>query len=173
MGQVPNTNTFSLQDVCTAIYGSYSSGMNLVQCFTDATGTFDPTYVGSKNSLLNFRNYVQNSPLSICKIILVYVEDTYHHYWHYYARTVDKMLVTSTVKITGIQIIGTDGIFYIENDLTINPNESILNDGYAYSNGESSKVPWATAAPNTLASYTITPTSDSNYTYVLTGIRFN
>lgn len=56
-GTVPNTATFSLQDVCTAIYGSYSAGMNLSQCFTDATGTFDPAYVGSKNSLLNFRNY--------------------------------------------------------------------------------------------------------------------
>lgn len=57
MGQVPNTSTFTLQDVCVAIYGSSSSGKNLSQCFTDATGTFDSNYVGSKNSLYNFRNY--------------------------------------------------------------------------------------------------------------------
>lgn len=61
MGQVPDTNTFSLQDVCIAIYGNYSAGMNLVQCFTDATGTFDSRYqpnsYGSKNNMLNFRNY--------------------------------------------------------------------------------------------------------------------
>jgi len=54
---VPNTNTFSFWDVCNEIYGSHSAGMNLVQCFADATGTFDSTYVGSRNSLLNFRNY--------------------------------------------------------------------------------------------------------------------
>ena len=54
---VPNTNTFSLWDVCNEIYSNHSAGMNLVQCFADSTGTFDSAYVGSKNSLLNFRNY--------------------------------------------------------------------------------------------------------------------
>lgn len=57
---VPNTTTFSLQDVCNEIYGQFTAGMNLNQCFTDATGTFDPSYVGSKNSLLNFRNYTHS-----------------------------------------------------------------------------------------------------------------
>lgn len=55
---VPNTNSFSFQDVTTEIYGDTTSGRNLSQAFTDATGVFDPTYEGSKNNLLNFRNYV-------------------------------------------------------------------------------------------------------------------
>jgi hypothetical protein len=53
--QVPNTTTFTLQDVENAIPGTQG---NLQQCFTDAIpGYFDATYSGSKNSLLNFRNY--------------------------------------------------------------------------------------------------------------------
>ena len=56
---VPNTNSFNLQDVTKEIYGSSIVTGNLSKCFTDATGTFDATYVGSKNGLLNFRNYVQ------------------------------------------------------------------------------------------------------------------
>lgn len=93
---VPNTNTFSLQDVCTEIYGSFSAGMNLIQCFTDATGTFDPAYVGSKNSLLNFRNYTHNVANTItAKItnntliafhvqIRFYYSSTGYVYWTYY-----------------------------------------------------------------------------------------
>jgi len=54
---VPNTSTFSLSDVTTEIYGSASAGQNLAQCFSNATGAFDPTWSGAKNCLLNFRNY--------------------------------------------------------------------------------------------------------------------
>lgn len=54
---VPNTTTFSFQDVTTEIYGNVNSGRNLVQCFIDALGSFDNNYAGSKNSLYNFRNY--------------------------------------------------------------------------------------------------------------------
>ena len=54
---VPNTSTFGLTDVTVEIYGDIAAGRNLRQCFVDATGTFDPAYVGSKNSLYNFRNY--------------------------------------------------------------------------------------------------------------------
>ena len=54
---VPNTTTFTLQDVTTEIYGNNNSGKNLNQCFADANGTFDSNYVGGKNSLYNFRNY--------------------------------------------------------------------------------------------------------------------
>jgi hypothetical protein len=57
-GQVPNTNTFTLQDVTNEIYGNTNSGKNLVDCFADANPVgFDSSYEGSKNSLLNFRNY--------------------------------------------------------------------------------------------------------------------
>ena len=53
MASVPNTNTFTLQDVANAIGQS-----NLVSCFVVAVdGYFDPAYKGSKNNLLNFRNY--------------------------------------------------------------------------------------------------------------------
>lgn len=67
---VPNTTTFSLLDVCAEIYGTFDAGMNLNQCFIDAIGTFDPNYMGSKNSLLNFRNYVQNQQKQVIRITL-------------------------------------------------------------------------------------------------------
>jgi len=52
---VPNTTTFSLQDVVTEINPTTD---DLVDCFADAVaGSFDPSYSGSKNNLLNFRNY--------------------------------------------------------------------------------------------------------------------
>jgi uncharacterized protein (TIGR02145 family) len=58
MSNVPNTNTFSLQDVANVLYGDVASGRNLLSCFADAIAAFfNPTYSGSKNSLLNFRDY--------------------------------------------------------------------------------------------------------------------
>lgn len=57
---VPNTNTFSFWDVCVEIYGYHSAAMSLSQAFTDANDDFfDPAYKGSKNNLLNFRNYYE------------------------------------------------------------------------------------------------------------------
>jgi uncharacterized repeat protein (TIGR03803 family) len=51
----------SLQDVCMEIYGNFTPPKSLNQCFTDATGIFDPVYnpnsYGNKNNLLNFQNY--------------------------------------------------------------------------------------------------------------------
>lgn len=47
---------FTQRDVVTEIYGD-SSNRSLTELFSVATGTFDPAYVGSKNSLYNFRNY--------------------------------------------------------------------------------------------------------------------
>lgn len=53
---VPDTNTFSLNDVRTVI--GLPATASLVQCFANADDAgFDPTYEESKNSLLNFRNY--------------------------------------------------------------------------------------------------------------------
>jgi hypothetical protein len=58
---VPNTTTFSLQDVQTELGGVND---DLVECFSNALSTgFDPAYEGSKNNLLNFRNYT-NTPLT-------------------------------------------------------------------------------------------------------------
>ena len=52
---VPNTTTFDLEDVVNEVNPTTD---DLVDCFADANDDFfDPTYEGSKNSLLNFRNY--------------------------------------------------------------------------------------------------------------------
>jgi hypothetical protein len=54
---VPNTTTFSLQDVVDEL-GGLPRPDDLIACFAAATsGGFDPSYEGSKNNLLNFRNY--------------------------------------------------------------------------------------------------------------------
>jgi hypothetical protein len=58
MSNVPNTTNFSFFDVTRAVYGDTNAGRNLTSAFADATGTFDPAYVGSKTNLLNFRNYI-------------------------------------------------------------------------------------------------------------------
>ncbi len=51
---VPNTNTFSFQDVTMEIYGDTATGRNLSQAFTDATGTLDQTYEGNHDRQLIF-----------------------------------------------------------------------------------------------------------------------
>ncbi len=57
---VPNTNTFSLQDVVDEINPTTD---DLVDCFADAVASkFDPAYSGSKDNLLNFRNYDNTPP---------------------------------------------------------------------------------------------------------------
>ena len=55
---VPNTTTFSMQDVDTEI-DPPTSTPSLTQLITSANsiGEWDSDYSGSKNSLLNFRNY--------------------------------------------------------------------------------------------------------------------
>ncbi len=54
---IPNTNTFSLQDVVTEI-GLVSSKAKLVDCFTNANSSgFVSFYQGSKDRLSNFRGY--------------------------------------------------------------------------------------------------------------------
>jgi hypothetical protein len=52
---VPNTSTFTLQDVVNEVNPTTD---DLIDCFADAVASkFDSTYSGSKNQLLNFRNY--------------------------------------------------------------------------------------------------------------------
>lgn len=54
---VPNTNTFTMRDVCNEIGVSYS-GTTLTELFSLAEDRgFDDLYKGNKNSLYNFRNY--------------------------------------------------------------------------------------------------------------------
>ena len=53
---VPDTNTFSLQDVTNEL--GLGSGDSLTDCFNDATSSqFDPNYKGDGDRLSNFRNY--------------------------------------------------------------------------------------------------------------------
>jgi len=55
MAKIPNTNTFSLQDVVDVINPSTD---DLIQCFAESVdGFFDPLYVNNKDDLLEFRNY--------------------------------------------------------------------------------------------------------------------
>ena len=52
---VPDTTTFTLQNVVTEVNPTTD---DLVDCFADAVASkFDSNYEGSKNQLLNFRNY--------------------------------------------------------------------------------------------------------------------
>ena len=52
---VPNNTSFSLQDVCDSVSGAQD---DLQECFAEASAAnFNPSYSGSKNSLLNFRDY--------------------------------------------------------------------------------------------------------------------
>lgn len=57
MANVPNTGTFSLQDVTNSVHGDVATGRSLSGAFTAADGTFDATYQGSKNEIDDFRNY--------------------------------------------------------------------------------------------------------------------
>ncbi len=59
---VPNTNSFTLQNVVDTVDPTTN---DLVDSFADAVASkFDSTYEGSKNQLLNFRNYDSSSNTS-------------------------------------------------------------------------------------------------------------
>ena len=60
---VPNTTTFTLQNVVDVVNPTSD---DLVDCFADAVASkFDSNYEGSKNQLLNFRNYDGSTLLQI------------------------------------------------------------------------------------------------------------
>ena len=64
---VPDTNTFSLQDVCNQFPKNPPD--DLVDCFSRANSSnFDPSYEGNKDRLSNFRNY---GGLWVGKLILI------------------------------------------------------------------------------------------------------
>ena len=59
---VPNTTTFTLQNVVDEVNPTTD---DLVDCFADANANyFDSSYEGSKNQLLNFRNYGSQNALT-------------------------------------------------------------------------------------------------------------
>ena len=74
LGQVPNTTTFSLQDVVVEVNPTTA---DLQDCFNDATDSyFNSSYSGSKNSLLNFRDYgSHNNPPDLSNPYLVWELD--------------------------------------------------------------------------------------------------
>jgi hypothetical protein len=66
---VPNTTTFSLADVQSAVGSDNLSG-----CFSAANANyFDPLYAGSKDNLLNFRNYHCRRGTSVYNASFYYV----------------------------------------------------------------------------------------------------
>ena len=67
---VPDTDTFAMSDVVTEI----GAGDDLVELFALSNPDgFDPTYVGDKTNLLNFRNYNNNptSPWNVSALQLI------------------------------------------------------------------------------------------------------
>jgi len=58
---VPDNDHFNQRDVVTEIYAD-GSDRSLTELYSAANGIFDPLYVGSKNSLYNFRNYQHMQP---------------------------------------------------------------------------------------------------------------
>ncbi len=77
---VPNTTTFTFQDVTTAVYGDTASGRNLSSSFTDSL------YIGSmpnatnsdgtRNNQLNFQNYTPINTLTTNLVALYNFENT-------------------------------------------------------------------------------------------------
>jgi len=68
---VPNTTTFTLQNVVDEVNPTTD---DLVDCFADAaSSSFDSNYSGSKNNLLNFRNYggTQTTTLTVAQSTIV------------------------------------------------------------------------------------------------------
>lgn len=63
---VPNTNTFTLANVCDEI-GLTGGNRTLSNCFSSAvSGGFDPTYGAiTDDDLLAFRNYSHSTPVTI------------------------------------------------------------------------------------------------------------
>jgi hypothetical protein len=73
MPKVPDTNTFNLIDVYNSVHGhAPDTTGDLVSCFQNSVDAFfDPNYKGSKNSLLNFRNYTPFTLPSVSTSVLV------------------------------------------------------------------------------------------------------
>jgi len=139
---VPNTTTFTFQDVTTEVYSDINVGRNLVSAFVDATGTFDPSYVGSKNQLLNFRNYCQLS------IYLIAAGNGYSIFygnnltwgWGYntYGQVGDNSIINKQVPVS---ILGTKKTFLniVAGQYTtigLDKNGQVWGWGYNYFTGQ-------------------------------------
>jgi len=144
MAAVPNSSNFSFADVCLVLYGSSStSGRNLNQCFTDSVDSkFDTNYKGSKNSLMNFRNYNYAKP--ICTISAVQTSSNLIH------------ASSSVVVASSIYVV----LIYLDTS-NIQQNYGVTIPAGA---NTSNTVTTPTTAHN-VSVLNITPTSDSTYTY--------
>lgn len=70
---VPDTNTFSLQDVIDIVNPASN---DLLACFAAADANkFDPYYEGDKDSLLNFRNYDSDGPPTGAEVFYWYGDE--------------------------------------------------------------------------------------------------
>jgi hypothetical protein len=76
---VPNTTTFTFQDVSTAVYGDTNPGRNLVNAFSDAIASYrNMTYwvqIDGQNHLLMFRDYgSHNAPTFSSSVSVAWVQ---------------------------------------------------------------------------------------------------
>jgi len=130
---VPNATSFSLQDVTKEIYGSTVITGNLKQCFIDAIGTFDPAYVGSKNSLLNFRNYANIIPLGYGRLYNAYAALNSNNIapngWHVPSDAEFETLVNylGGYSVSGGHLKESGSIHWANNDL-VSDNSSGFTD---------------------------------------------
>ena len=75
---------FTERDVVTEIYGD-SSNRSLTELFSAAIGTFDPAYVGSKNSLYNFRNYQHTTyPYPIASYYAITINGVFSSFYQFF-----------------------------------------------------------------------------------------
>ena len=75
---VPNTNTFNMQNVSSTVDPSKSQLTQLIDVANaQSPSLWDPAYSGSKNSLLNFRNYDGGGyyPITLSPATFPVVED--------------------------------------------------------------------------------------------------
>ena len=116
---VPDTNTFTLQDVVDEVNPSIES---LTACFADAVDDyFDVIYKGDKDRLSNFRNYGYiNVEVEIeeSSVTSLYNEETGDHNGLDYADMWGE---------SSCDVVQTDGWQGLQTTLTGNPNTSKLN----------------------------------------------
>lgn len=126
---VPNTTTFSLQEVVNEVNPTTD---DLVDCFADAISEyFDGTYSGSKNSLLNFRNY--GPKLVASSILLNSSNIPTKIYEHNHTGNTSTLITISGITQASADIAHTANKLWLfqgnlsEWDITLNPFNATYN----------------------------------------------
>lgn len=144
MASVPNTNTFTLNDVYIAVSSHASPSADLSDCFAKSVDAyFDPLYKGAKTSLYNFRNY---TPVGTTT-----------------TTTAGPTTTTTTTTIpSGIMVIaGTNGsMLYLSSDL-VNWTNKISNKT------------WNDVERSSTGQYMIAAPNGSEYFYTSTDYGVN